>query len=573
MASSKTPASPWMFGPAVDLLLGCGLGYALLVGGLALLPVSRDGIHRWGVLATLVIGMPHYGATLVRVYENRADRRKYAFFTVWASLLIWLFFVGSVYDALLGSLLVTLYVNWSPWHYAGQNYGLAVMFLRRRGISMTRAVKRPLYGSFILSYVLVFLSLNGGYEAAGYVPVDLERASYRLLTLQIPQPVYRILFAAVLAAYAAALAITGWQLSRLARMRAALPAVLLIATQAVWFSIPSIALWLSGARLRDEYVVFFFLWVGIAHSAQYLWITTYYAAASEPARGRLLYLGKTLLAGGLVFTLPALLFAPALLGTVPYEVGLWLLIASAVNLQHFVLDGAIWKLRDGPVARILLASPDASATEGQASRGAAGLWTKRAVWSVGAVCTFIAIGAAWEYDRGWIAATERNDPARASLAESRLASIGRDNPSFYQRRAELYVQRGDPAAAIEEYRKSLALYPTADTWYALGVLRARQGDTSGAMQAFEASLEIGPTAEAWTGIGALRDSRGETQLAAAAFERALEIDRNFVPALHLAGLLWLERGQKLRALDLLARAAALAPDDARLQADVRRAGG
>ena len=31
-----------------------------------------------------------------------------------------------------------------------------------------------------------------------------------------------------------------------------------------------------------------------------------------------------------------------------------LLVASVVNLHHFVLDGAIWKLRDGRVARVLL---------------------------------------------------------------------------------------------------------------------------------------------------------------------------------------------------------------------------
>jgi hypothetical protein len=34
--------------------------------------------------------------------------------------------------------------------------------------------------------------------------------------------------------------------------------------------------------------------------------------------------------------------------------GLGLLTASIVNLHHFVLDGAIWTLRDGRVARMLL---------------------------------------------------------------------------------------------------------------------------------------------------------------------------------------------------------------------------
>jgi hypothetical protein len=41
------------------------------------------------------------------------------------------------------------------------------------------------------------------------------------------------------------------------------------------------------------------------------------------------------------------------LSPVPFDTGLLLLVNAAVNLHHFVLDGAIWKLRDGTVARIL----------------------------------------------------------------------------------------------------------------------------------------------------------------------------------------------------------------------------
>lgn len=77
---------PWLFGPAADLLLGFGLGYAVLVGVLASLPTHPQELQRWETLATLVTGMPHYGATLLRVYERRGDRRRYALFAIWASL-------------------------------------------------------------------------------------------------------------------------------------------------------------------------------------------------------------------------------------------------------------------------------------------------------------------------------------------------------------------------------------------------------------------------------------------------------------------------------------------------------
>ena len=67
----------WLFGPIPDLALGCGLLYwlvfaAFATGGLALL----QGIPEAALaLLALVFVMPHYGGTLLRVYEQRADRR------------------------------------------------------------------------------------------------------------------------------------------------------------------------------------------------------------------------------------------------------------------------------------------------------------------------------------------------------------------------------------------------------------------------------------------------------------------------------------------------------------------
>jgi hypothetical protein len=572
MSGAERAPGPWMFGAVPDLLLGCGIGYALLAGGLALLPVEPSDLLRWGTLATFVTGMPHYGATLLRVYEDPLDRRKYAFFTLWASLAVWLAFVAGVYAPLIGSLMATVYVTWSPWHYTGQNYGLAVLFLRRRGVAMSPALKRPLYASFILSFALTFLILHGANESAAYVPIDVARASYHVLSLRIPPSAFDVLFGALLAAHAVALAATALDLGRRAGARAALPAVLLLLTQAAWFTVPSVVLWASGARIQDEYVVFYFLWAGVAHAVQYLWITTYYAAAAEPLAGRLRYLGKTLLAGGLVFALPALVFAPGLLGTVPYETGLWLLVAAAVNLQHFILDGAIWKLRDGPVARILLAEPATLAREPIGPRGAGAGWLRGVVWSAAAAGTVLMIGSAFEYELGWIAAKERDDHERARVAEKRLVAVGRDNPLFYQRRAELDIARGDAAAAMAEYERSLALFPTPGAWYALGVLQARQGEAETALASFAKSIALAPTPEAWTGIGALRQLRGEGDSAALAFERALELDSRHVPALHLAGRYWLERGSPERGRAMLERAISLAPDDEQLRADLRRAG-
>ena len=66
------------------------------------------------------------------------------------------------------------------------------------------------------------------------------------------------------------------------------------------------------------------------------------------------YLAKTAAAGFAIWTVLALVFAPGILGSLPHEAGLAVLIAAVVNLHHFVLDGVVWKLRDSHVARVLL---------------------------------------------------------------------------------------------------------------------------------------------------------------------------------------------------------------------------
>lgn len=69
----------------------------------------------------------------------------------------------------------------------------------------------------------------------------------------------------------------------------------------------------------------------------------------------------------------------------------------------------------------------------------------------------------------------------------------------------------------------------------------------------------------------MRQLQGEREAAAEDFPRALELDPSNVPALHLAGLFWLEHGQNEHARALLERAAQRAPGDERLQTDLARA--
>ena len=207
-ATASTPrASGWLYGPIPDLLLGCGLLYALLFFVFALFGPSLRALQPSYVIPVLIllVSMPHYGGTLVRVYDQRRDRRSYAIFSIWATLLIAALFVWGAFASLVASWLFTLYITWSPWHYTGQNYGLAVMFLRRRGVPLSPAVKRLFYASFLLAFLLTFLVFHSAISVIDYNARSAADASVVFLPLGIPPALHRIVFPLAAVAYLATL--------------------------------------------------------------------------------------------------------------------------------------------------------------------------------------------------------------------------------------------------------------------------------------------------------------------------------------------------------------------------------
>jgi tetratricopeptide (TPR) repeat protein len=489
------PSRRWLFGPVPDLLLGCGIGYAFLFAAMSFAGPEL----RWAVpfglapLVALVSGTPHYGATLLRVYERRADRRAYALFTVWATLAVAAAFVWGLHDVFVGSVILTIYLTWSPWHYTGQNYGISLMFLGRRGVRPDPATKRWIYVSFVLSFVLTILAIHVAAPSADYAPLQYQGGQYVLLPLGIPTGVQRWLFVAVGAAYLVATAGAAFRLLRTASARDLAPTFLVMATQALWFSVPVVArqvqIFQGVEPLSTQYAAYAFLWIATGHSLQYLWVTTYYARAGAAWSGYPRYFGACLLAGAAIWALPALLFAPGLLASVPYDVGLGVLVAAAVNLHHFILDGAIWKLRDGKVARVLIR---ASGEEADATATARGPWLRRAIFAAGAVSVAVLLGTTLEEEFGFRRAIARGDAARAELALARLERVGRDSPSLRVALAILAAQKGDEAEARAQLERSLALRPTPEAWRTIGWLHERAGESARAIAPYREALKLAP---------------------------------------------------------------------------------
>jgi tetratricopeptide (TPR) repeat protein len=530
-------------------LLGCGLGYLLLLAAFLLAGTERASVQALGVipLVSILTGTPHYGATLLRVYERPDERRAYAFFALWVTAGVWALFYAGLYSALLGSLLLTLYLSWSPWHYTGQNYGIALMFLRRRGVPFSAVTKRLIYLSFLLSYLLTLLALHGASAEETYAPFGpYAGGSFRLLRLGIPSPWWEIAFAGVGVVYLAALAGAARALLARASARDLAPAAALALTQMLWFALPAAArhwgLLGPGAPLSTELTAYAFFWVATGHSVQYLWITTYYAAGSQPLGTRLLYLAKTLAAGSFIWSVPGLLYGLSVegsrLGGVARGADVFVLLAAVVNIHHFILDGAIWKLRDGRVARILIRREPAGAALPEPLAPPRRRWLAPVVYAVGGLATAQVLTSFFERQLFFERALRDGDLRAAERSLERLAWIRSDSHGDH-------LRFGNLAAAD-------------------GVFRV-------AARAYEESLAKQPSAAAWVAIGRMAQSLGQDDAALRAFESALEVDPDHVEALNLLGLGWLAQGEPERAEAMLARAVALVPAHETLRASLERA--
>ena len=529
-SAAAVPRSGWLFGAVPDLLLGCGLGYAIVLAALCFYgPTVRDSLSP-GVLpfVTVLIGAPHYGATLLRVYERREDRRAYALFAVHATWILALLFVVATRWIFLGSLLLTVYLTWSPWHYTGQNYGLAVMFLRRRGVALDAVTKRWLYVAFVLSYGVVFVALHSHAPGAEYTPPFYVAEGYRVLSLDLPSAAGSVLFYVALGGSALATVVAALRLLRRASLRAIGPSLALVGTQALWFGLP-VAMRRFGVLgglepFAPQYAGWYFLWAALAHSIQYVWVTSYFARSAKGFPGLAPYFGKVLLAGAAIWCVPALLFAPDLLGRIPYDAGLSALVATVVNLHHFVLDGAIWKLRDGRIARILVRSETpGGASAPPAARGL--LRPAVAVWALGALSLFVFAASFFETEIGLRTAYLRDDVARMRTALQRLDWMGRESAANHLNFGRVLAGRGDPAAAIREYQRSVELFPGPDAWIAEADALERLGRSREARTAIERALARAPDEPALLyRAGSMANRAGDRDQAIARLEKAVALD-------------------------------------------------
>lgn len=336
--------SPWITRPWLDLLIGAGAWSAPLLLLTAYISTSKAASWSFAFyFVALLCNYPHFMATVYRAYHSYDEFSKYKFFTVHIALLLALAgLIAHLWYPLL-PWLFTLYICWSPWHYTGQNFGLMMMFTRRAGLAPSEQERRALHLAFIASYILLMLSFHTGSS-----PDPL------ILSLGLPAK-FTLPARAVLAVFF--LCASSWALLSLRRRsswKSLLPAATLVSTQFLWFLLPAVIELASGKEVPQTRYSSGIL--AILHSAQYLWITSYYQKKEALAAGNLnwsfpRYL-LTLVAGGIALFVPG----PWLASRIFHAdfASSFLTFTALVNIHHFILDGAIWKLRDSRIAGHLL---------------------------------------------------------------------------------------------------------------------------------------------------------------------------------------------------------------------------
>jgi hypothetical protein len=373
-----------------------------------------------------------------------------------------------------------------------------MMFLRRAGATVSPALRRLVHASFVLSFVPVFANIHRA-GSGGSDPLYAASAGYRFAPLGIPEGVFTVALGLAGLGYAATAGAMLWQLGRQGKLTRFAPVLAIVVSQAAWFVLPVVLGWFAPALYGPGGpTALAFIWVALAHSVQYLWISVHYARASgsvgATARATLGYLGVAVLAGAALWVVPAFVFAPGALGLLPFESGLGLLVAAAVNVHHFILDGAIWKLRHAPVGGVLVSPSAAAAAPAVGHAVPAGpSWLGRAALAlVGAVAVVCWVVAAWEKEMGQRRAAAAGDFERLGVAAQRLALVGRDGPRIHVALGRLAARRGEQEAALAAYRRSLALHPTPDAWIGIGKIHEARRALLPARDAYEAALALDP---------------------------------------------------------------------------------
>lgn len=331
----------WMTG-GVSIVVMCVLLAYIALQGVSPSP-DRAALLGNAVIFQALINWPHFMGSYSLLYRPRENIKKYPFAAIYVPLALVLVVIASVAtenNASWSSISVNqdvAYLFWLTaafylaWHYTGQAWGMIAAFSRLSGLELTsgeRFVVRAGLRSLLVWHVVWGAQdlpehWLGGLHA--YVPV----------MLQLMNVVCGVAFTAGIAVWA-----------RTSKRTGAAPDARILAS---WLAI---YLWYLVLYFMPEaYPV-----VQLSHALQYLAfpLRVELNRAGAPGQTRPLawsarYYGLLIVAGLIVF------YLPQAVSNLAQQYSLAFMIASAVSIHHYFVDGCIWKIGNPDVRRSLLA--------------------------------------------------------------------------------------------------------------------------------------------------------------------------------------------------------------------------
>jgi tetratricopeptide (TPR) repeat protein len=394
-----------------------------------------------------------------------------------------------------------------------------MMFARRSGASVAVGERRWMRAAFWASYLMLLASFETG---ASSDPLILSLGLPAKFTLPA-----RLVLGAAFAIFSA---IAFRPLIRQTGARAIAAPLTLALTQFLWFVLPTLL------ELRANYQIpqtrYSSGILAVLHSAQYIWITSYCqqreARAAGESRWRMPVYFLTLIAGGIALFIPGPWIVSRILH---YDFTTSFLIFTAVvNIHHFILDGALWKLRDSRIASLLIdrgarvtgaagakSAPDAAT---DAKRTTRRIFTAPALGIAIVVLLLIwggmdQIHFALGTDEANLSSLERAarmNPydsmlqARIAMAETkagrkgdavqslaRAIAINPHNAALQHACARAMLEDGRYEDAYAHYAKMLTMFPRdEDALVNYGVLAARLGHPDDAIDSWEKAVDANP---------------------------------------------------------------------------------
>jgi hypothetical protein len=335
--------------PAFDyLLIGGGLSLILTLVVLldstgqvmSLFALDGTSVGGYAVVAYFILfsNSAHFASSTVRMYTMEGHAEAWPLLTMAFPLVI----VGVLVLAMmapgeLGPHIQALYLTWSPYHYAAQAYGLAVMYSYRSGCILSLEDKRLLRMVAMVPFAFSFLVQTGGGRTGlpWLMPFDLAGQPWWQATVSVLDPALTV----------AVFALPMWLVWRLARSSTGpmpLISLLIVLSNAVW--------WFVLTPINA------FLLATVFHGIQYLAIIIIFHVRDQQAREGNTHgvLWHVVTFYGACFVLGYGLFhvAPQAFVLIGFgAVESFLLFGAAINIHHFIVDAFIWKLRKGSTNR------------------------------------------------------------------------------------------------------------------------------------------------------------------------------------------------------------------------------